>query len=47
MAVFTGIQKEGKGMRYIKNAKLVLENGILWDGVLAIIAGYGPERCGK
>lgn len=33
-------------MRYIKNAKLVLEYGILWDGVLAIdgerIAGYGP-----
>ena len=33
-------------MRYIKNAKLVLETGILWDGVLAMdgdrIAAYGP-----
>ena len=32
-------------MIYIKNAKLVLENGILWDGVLAVeggrIAAYG------
>lgn len=33
-------------MRYITNAKLVLETGILWDGVLAMedgrIAAYGP-----
>lgn len=34
-----------RNMRYIKNAKLVLETGILWDAVLAIaedrIAAYG------
>ena len=34
-------------MRYIVNAKLVLETGILWDGYLAIdgeyIAAYGPS----
>ena len=33
-------------MKYIKNAKLVLETGILWDAVLAVegdrIAAYGP-----
>lgn len=34
-------------MKYIKNANLVLENGILWDSILAIdgdrIAAYGKE----
>ena len=33
-------------MFYIKNAKIVLEQGILWDGVLAMegdrIAAFGP-----
>ena len=37
--------REGVLMFYIKNAKIVLEQGILWDGVLAVegdrIAAFG------